>query len=95
VVILAVGAVWEADCELYAHSAAALKAGLSEAAIRSLAESSEDLSNEERIARRFVRQLIPERHVEEPLCWAADAAFGRDGVVAMTSCLPSFRTDNI
>jgi 4-carboxymuconolactone decarboxylase len=38
VVILAVGAVWKADYELYAHSAVALEAGLSEAAIRSLAD---------------------------------------------------------
>src|ERR1700722_19356202 len=85
VVILAVGAVWKANYELYAHSAVALKAGLSEAAIRSLADggSPEDLSDEERIAQRFVRQLIAERHVEEPLYWAAEAAFGREGV-AMT-----------
>src|SRR5271166_4223245 len=56
--ILAVGAIWKADYELYAHSAVALKAGLSEAAIRSLADggSPEDLSDEERIAQRFVRQ---------------------------------------
>src|ERR1700735_333036 len=37
VVILSVGAVWKADYELYAHSAVALKAGLSEAAIGALA----------------------------------------------------------
>src|ERR1700685_3582861 len=60
VVILAVGAVWKADYELYAHSAVARKAGLSEAAIRSLAsggDPQDDLSDEERIAQRFVRQL--------------------------------------
>ena len=36
VVILAVGAVWRADYELYAHSAAARKAGISEDAIKTL-----------------------------------------------------------
>jgi 4-carboxymuconolactone decarboxylase len=86
VVILSVGAVWKADYELYAHSAIALKAGLSEAAIRSLADggSPEDLSDEEQVAQRFVRQLTAEHHVEEPFYRAAEAAFGREGIVAMT-----------
>ena len=86
VVILAVGAVWTADYELYAHSAVARKAGLSEAAIRSLASGGhpEDLSDEERVAQRFVRQLTAEHHVDEPLYRAAEAMFGREGLVAMT-----------
>jgi len=86
VVILAVGAVWKADYELYAHSAVARKAGLSEAAIRSLAGGGhpEDLSDEERVAQRFVRQLTAEHHVEEPLYRAAEASFGQEGLVAMT-----------
>lgn len=85
VVILAVGAVWKADYELYAHSAVARKAGLSDAAIRSLARgrNPEDLSDDERVAQRFVRQLTAEHHVEEPLYRAAEAAFGREGIVAM------------
>jgi 4-carboxymuconolactone decarboxylase len=86
VVILSVGAVWKADYELYAHSAVARKAGLSEAAIRSLASGRlpEDLSDEERVAQRFARQLTAEHHVEEPLYRAAEAAFTREGIVAMT-----------
>jgi 4-carboxymuconolactone decarboxylase len=86
VVIFAVGAVWKADYELYAHSAVARKAGLSEAAIRSLASGGhpEDLSDEERVTQRFVRQLTAEHHVEEPLYRAAEASFGREGLVAMT-----------
>jgi 4-carboxymuconolactone decarboxylase len=86
VVILTVGAVWKADYELYAHSAVALKAGLSEAVVRSLANggSPEELSGEEQVAQRFVRQLTAERHVEEPIYRAAEAVFGREGVVAMT-----------
>jgi 4-carboxymuconolactone decarboxylase len=86
VVILSVGAVWKADYELYAHSAVALRAGLSEAAIRSLATGGvpEDLSDEERVAQRFVRQLTAEHHVEEALYRAAEAAFTREGLVSMT-----------
>ena len=53
---------------------------------RSLANggSPEDLSDEERVAQRFVRQLTAERHVEEPIYRAAEATFGRKGIVAMT-----------
>jgi 4-carboxymuconolactone decarboxylase len=49
VVILSVGSVWKADYELYAHTAAARKAGFSETAISSLAngDSSPDLSGGE------------------------------------------------
>jgi 4-carboxymuconolactone decarboxylase len=41
VVILAVGATWGADYELYAHSAVARNAGISEDAIRTLASDGE------------------------------------------------------
>jgi AhpD family alkylhydroperoxidase len=49
VVILAVGAAWQADYELYAHVAVARKAGLSEQAARAIAngEVPGDLSFEE------------------------------------------------
>jgi 4-carboxymuconolactone decarboxylase len=46
VVIFAVGAVWKADYELYAHSAVARKAGLSEAAIRSLASGGDSRTSQ-------------------------------------------------
>lgn len=59
VVILAVGAVWHADYELYAHSAVARLAGISEDAVRTLASGGlpDDLSDHEKIAVRLVRQL--------------------------------------
>ena len=85
-VILTVGAVWRADYELYAHSAVARIAGLPESTIGSLANGGlpEGLSDAERIAQRFVRRLTAERHAEEPLYQDAEAAFGREVVVAMT-----------
>src|SRR6478672_1317288 len=56
VVILAVGAVWKSNYELYAHSAAARKAGISEDAIRALTTGGlpEELSDQEKIAQRYV-----------------------------------------
>ena len=67
VAILAVGAVWRADYELYAHSAAARAAGISEHAVKALAngEIADDLSDEEKIAGRVARQLcLDHRRVE-------------------------------
>jgi len=50
VVILAVGAVWQSEYELYAHSAAARKVGISDDAVRVLASGGipDDLSKDER-----------------------------------------------
>lgn len=85
VVILSVGAVWNAEYELYAHAAVARRAGLSDAAIRALAEGgvSEDLSDDERIAHRFTRQLTAECRVDDPLYQTAVLAFGQNDVVDM------------
>jgi 4-carboxymuconolactone decarboxylase len=55
VVILAVGAVWKSNYELYAHSAAARKAGIPEDAIRTLTTGGlpDELSDQEKIAQRL------------------------------------------
>jgi 4-carboxymuconolactone decarboxylase len=86
VVILAVGAVWKSPYELYAHSAAAQKAGISEDAIRALATGRlpDELSDQEKIAYRFARQLSAEHHVDAALYSAAEHAFGQRGLVEIT-----------
>lgn len=87
VVILAVGAVWQAPYELYAHTAVARRAGLSERAIRVLAAGDglpDDVSDQERIAQRYARQLAAERRVEKDLYNQAEAMFGRQGLVDIT-----------
>jgi 4-carboxymuconolactone decarboxylase len=86
VVILAVGAVWKSNYELYAHAAAARKAGISEDAIRTLTtgELPDELSDEEKIAQRFARQLSIEHRVDEALYSAAERAFGKQGLVDIT-----------
>lgn len=65
VVILAVGAVWRAPYELYAHSAAGRTAGLSSEQVDTRAADGmpDDLSAREQCARRFARQLTAERHI--------------------------------
>ena len=85
VVILTVGSVWQASYELYAHSAVARRAGLSEEAVRALSggEPADELSHEERVAQRFTRQLAAERRVDDETYRAAEGAFGRKGVLDM------------
>jgi 4-carboxymuconolactone decarboxylase len=86
VVILAVGAVWKSEYELYAHTAAAREAGISEDAIRTLAIGGlpDDLSDQEKIAQRFARQLSAGHRVDACLYRAAEHAFGQQGLVDIT-----------
>lgn len=83
VIILTVGAVWQSDYERYAHSAVARTAGLSEEAIRTLAAGGlpEDLSEPEKIAQRYTRQLSTEHRVDAALYREAEQAFGQEGLV--------------
>ena len=85
VVILSVGSVWKAPYQLYAHSAAARKAGLSDRAVRALAagQSSAELSDEERVAQQFSRQLTAGRRVEDKVYRAAAGCFDEKGLVDM------------
>ena len=86
VVILAVGAVWRAGYELYAHAAVARKAGMSDDVIQGLAAGAlpAGLSEQDKIARRFARQLAAQRRVDEELYRAAETAFGTQGLVDIT-----------
>jgi alkylhydroperoxidase family enzyme len=83
VVILTVGAVWNAPYELYAHSAAARHAGIPEDAIRTLAAGGlpDGLSPAEAIAQRYARQLSAEHRVEAALYEEAERCFGARGLV--------------
>jgi 4-carboxymuconolactone decarboxylase len=85
VVILSVGAVWNAPYELYAHAAVARKAGLPEPAIVALVagSSSDYLSSEEKVAHRFARQLAADHKVDASLYRDAEAIFGQRGLVDM------------
>jgi 4-carboxymuconolactone decarboxylase len=86
VVILAVGAVWKSNYELYAHAAAARKAGISEDSIRMLTTGGlpDELSDQEKIAQRYAQQLSAEHHVDAALYSEAEQAFGQRGLVEIT-----------
>jgi 4-carboxymuconolactone decarboxylase len=83
VVILAVGAVWQADYELYAHLALARKVGLSEDAAWAVAtgELSDELSFDETLALRLTQQLSTSHRVDESLYQAAEDTFGAQGLI--------------
>jgi 4-carboxymuconolactone decarboxylase len=83
VVILAVGAVWQADYELYAHLAVARKTGLSEEAARTVATGGQpdDLSYDESIALRLTQQLSTSHRVDETLYRVAENIFGAKGLI--------------
>ena len=83
VVILAVGAVWRADYEVYAHVALARTAGLSEQAARMIAAGEEpaDLSEDEAIAQRLTTALSVTHRVDDAFYRQAEKAFGAHGLV--------------
>ena len=94
VVILAVGAVWRSEYELYAHSAVARAAGLSDETVRALATGKEpgELSAAEQAAWRFAHQLTAARRVEQPAYDQALAAFGARGIADMVLLIGAYQT---
>jgi 4-carboxymuconolactone decarboxylase len=92
VVILAVGAGWRADYELYAHSAAARAAGISEHAVKALAngEIPDELTEDEKIAGRLALQLTSTHRVDDALYREAEKAFGKQGLVDMATLIGAY-----
>ncbi len=83
VVILTVGAVWQADYELYAHLAVARKAGLPEEAARAVVAGGlpDGLSYDEQIALRLTRELSTSHRIDESLYRVAENTFGAKGLI--------------
>jgi 4-carboxymuconolactone decarboxylase len=94
VVIIAVGAVWHAEYELYAQTTVARKAGLSDHAITTLANGGipEDLSDHEKIAARLSRQLSTLHRVDDELYREAEQAFGRTGLFDIVAVIGLYHT---
>lgn len=86
VVILTVGSVWQAPYELYAHSAVARHAGLSEPVIAELVAGGEPgaLTEDQRTAHRVARALSTDHHVGEELYDQAAQRFGPAGIFDIT-----------
>ena len=83
VVILTVGAVWQAPYELYAHRAVGRHVGLSDDEVRTLAEGGlpKDLSDTESVAHRVARALSVEHRLDEALYRDAEELLGANGIM--------------
>jgi 4-carboxymuconolactone decarboxylase len=94
VVIVAVGAVWGADYELYAHTTLARNAGLSEHAVTTLANGGipDDLSEHEKIAAHLTSQLSTRHRVDAELYREAEKAFGTTGLFDIAALIGQYHT---
>ena len=94
VVILSVGAVWNAQYELYAHSAVARKAGLSEAAVSALAagKSSDDLTASRAGGVPRYACAYGAHRLDAALFEEAQSAFGRDGLIDIVFLIGRYLT---
>ncbi|MGO9035057.1 carboxymuconolactone decarboxylase family protein [Mycobacterium sp.] len=83
VIILTVGAVWQAPYELYAHCAVARYVGHSDDAVRTLAAGGlpQDLTDEEAVTQRVARALSVEHRLSEALYREAEAMLGAHGLM--------------
>lgn len=94
VIILTVGAVWQASYELYAHTAVGKKAGLDDQTIAALVagQSPSTLTPEEHLAHEFTRRLTAEHRVDEALYQQAIDTFGEEGVVNLIYLAGNYMT---
>jgi 4-carboxymuconolactone decarboxylase len=94
VVILTVGAVWQAPYELYAHCAVGRQVGLPDQAVRILADGGlpEDLSEVETVAHRVACNLSVEHRLDEALYRDAVGLFGPDGLMDIVMLVGIYHT---
>ena len=94
VIILAVGAVWQADYELYAHSAEAGAASLSEPVIGALVCGGvpDALSETQQVAARGARQLTRYRRIDATNYAMARRLFGDRGMVDLVLLVGYYQT---
>lgn len=92
--ILAVGAAWAADYELYAHSAVARHCGIPADTVRCLAAGTlpDTLSDEEKVAYRFAHQLSTSHRVDDATFIQTRKAFGDRGIVDMILLAGTYHT---
>ena len=91
---MTVGGVWQAPYELYAHSAAGRHVGLSDEAVRTLADGGlpDDLSDLEKSAHSVARALSVEHRLDEALYRNAVCLFGADGLMDLIVLVGIYQT---
>lgn len=83
VVILTVGAAWQAEYELYAHCAVGRHVGLTEEQVQTLAAGAlpTQLSDSERAAHRIAHALTVEHRLDDALYRDAEKLLGAEGIM--------------
>lgn len=94
VVIIAVGAVWRADYELYAQMTVGRKTGLSDQAITALASGNVpgDLGADEQLAARLAFELAQRHRVDDTLYRQAEQVFGATGLFDILAVMGIYQT---
>lgn len=94
VVIIALGAVYGADYELYAQTNVAHATGLPDEDIATLSGGGtpEDLSDEEKLAVRLTRQLAINHHIDDELYRQVEKAFGAKGLFDIAAVMGVYHT---
>lgn len=95
VVIIAVGAIWHAEYELYAQKATARQLGFSDAAIAALAKGDipeKELSEEEKVATQLTHQLVSHHRVGEELYRKGEKIFGTKGLFDLIALIGEYQT---
>jgi 4-carboxymuconolactone decarboxylase len=92
VVILTVAADWQAEYALYAHTAAAERAGMPETAIAALRHGDvpAGLRPEACLAHRITAALVRDHQAPDDLYRQAVTVFGTDGLVALVNLIGQY-----
>ncbi|HEY1440257.1 MAG TPA: carboxymuconolactone decarboxylase family protein [Mycobacterium sp.] len=94
VVILTVGAVWQAPYELYAHSALARHVCLSESVVAELIAGGlpDVLTDAEKTAHRLAKALSTTHHIDDSFYHQAEQTFGAAGVFEIAALTGIYHT---
>lgn len=92
IAILTVAGDWHADYVLYAHTAAAARAGVPEAAITALRQGKAPggLRPEADLAHRITASLVREHHLPDDLYQQAVVTFGESGLITLVNLIGQY-----
>ena len=93
VIIIAVGAVWQAEYELYAQRSVARTTGLTDEAVATLASGGvpSDLSDDEQLAAHLAFELMRSHRVDDGLYHKAEKAFGKTGLFDILAVIGEYQ----
>jgi 4-carboxymuconolactone decarboxylase len=94
VVIIATGAVWRADYELYAQFSVARQTGLPDSAVTALAAGRipDDLPHDESLAAKVVFALLANHRIDDELYREAEQTFGATGLFDILAVAGVYQT---